>query len=92
MPKELFVGTTVIFFAITNFIKLIPYYFLGLLNTGQLTTIFILAPLSLIGVKLGISLNRVVPEVWFNRLIYTLLLLTGIQLIIGKSPISIIFG
>lgn len=91
MPKELFVGTTVIFFAITNFIKLIPYYFLGLLNTGQLTTILILAPLSLIGVKLGITLNRVVPEVWFNRVIYTLLLLTGLQLIIGRSLISMLF-
>ena len=91
MPKELFVGTTVIFFAITNLIKLIPYYFLGLLNSGQLTTILILAPLSLIGVKLGINLNRVVPEVWFNRVIYTLLLLTGVQLIIGRSLISMFF-
>lgn len=91
MPKELFVGTTVIFFTITNLIKLVPYYFLGLLNIGHLTTILILAPVSLIGVKLGINLNRIFPEVWFNRLIYTLLLLTGVQLLIGRNLVSMLF-
>lgn len=85
LPRELFVGTTVIFFASINLIKLIPYYSLGLLKTGNLMTTLLLAPLSYAGVKLGIYLNGHFPEVWFNRLVYTILFLTGTQLILGRS-------
>ena len=92
MPRELYVGTTVIFFAAINQIKLIPYFGLGLLRIGHLETIAILAPLSYVGVRLGIYLNRRFSEVWFNRLIYTVLLLTGVQLILGKSLIGLLFG
>ncbi len=92
MPRDLFVGTTVIFFASINQIKLIPYYALGILQIGHLMTILLLAPLSFVGVRLGIYLNRHFSEVWFNRLVYTILLLTGIQLILGKSVIHLFFG
>ena len=92
MPRDLFVGTTVIFFASINQIKLIPYYGLGLLHVGHLMTIAMLAPLSFIGVRLGLYLNRRFSEVWFNRVVYTILLLTGIQLILGKSLIHTFIG
>jgi uncharacterized protein len=85
MQKDLFVGTTVIFFAITNSIKLIPYYYLNLLQIGQIKTIIFLAPLSFIGVRLGLYFKEFFSEVWFNRVVYSILLLTGVQLIIGKS-------
>ena len=51
-----------------------------------------LAPLSYVGVRLGILLNRHFTETWFNRLVYTILLLTGIQLILGKSLIAALVG
>ena len=88
LPRDLFVGTTVIFFAGVNLVKLIPYSALGLIRVGNLVTIAILAPLSFIGVRLGIYLNRHFTDLWFNRLVYTILLLTGIQLILGRSLIS----
>jgi len=42
----------------------------------------LLAPLTLIGVKLGIYLNARFSDRWFNRVIYTILFLTGWQLIL----------
>lgn len=92
MPRDLFVGTTVIFFAITNLVKLIPYYYLDLLKVGQIKTIILLAPLSFIGVRLGLSFKGLFSEVWFNRIVYSVLFLTGVQLIIGKSFIFLLFG
>jgi len=81
MPRDLYVGTTVIYFSIVNLVKLIPYFGLGLLHIGQWSTIFVLAPFAFIGVRLGIWLNRRFSEIWFTRLIYGILLITGIQLI-----------
>ena len=89
LPRQLFVGTTVIFFAAVNLIKLIPYSLLGLLKVGNVTTILILSPLCYLGVRLGIYLNGRFTDKWFTRLIYTLLFLTGIQLILGKSLLDL---
>jgi len=91
LQRDIFVGTTVIFFALTNLLKLIPYYLLNLLQIGQLNTILLLSPLSYIGVRLGIYLKNVCSDVWFNRIIYSVLFLTGVQLIIGKSLINFLF-
>ena len=92
LPREIFVGTTVVFFASINQIKLIPYIVLDLLTIGHLGTIAVLAPLSYVGVKIGIFLNARFTDLWFNRIVYTVLLLTGIQLILGKSLLSSFFG
>jgi len=91
-PRDLFVGTTVIYFAVVNLVKLIPYHVLGLLRVGNLTTIMLLAPLTYVGVRLGIYLNRRFTDLWFNRVIYTILLLTGVQLVSGKNIITMLFG
>jgi uncharacterized protein len=84
LPRDLFVGTTVIFFAVINLVKLLPYHYLGLLKTGNLLTILLLAPLTYLGVKLGIYFNRRFSDIWFSRVIYTILFLTGWQLILGR--------
>lgn len=83
LPRGLFVGTTVIFFAAINAVKLIPYQYLGLLKVGNLFTILLLSPLTLLGVKLGVYLNGRFNDVWFNRVVYTVLFLTGCKLILG---------
>jgi uncharacterized protein len=90
LSPALFVGTTVIFFAFTNVVKLIPYGMLGLLKAGNLITIALVSPLCYIGVKLGIHLNRFFSETWFQRFVFAALLLTGIQLIVGKSLLSLL--
>ncbi len=91
LPRDLFVGTTVIFFTTVNLIKLIPYHYLGLLKVGNLITILILSPLTYVGVVIGIYLNKRFSDLWFNRIIYIILFLTGIQLIVGKSLLKHLF-
>ena len=85
LPRDLFVGTTVLFFTIVNLVKLAPYGALGLLEVGNLRTTLILSPMCYVGVRLGLYLNRRFTNSWFSRIVYTLLLLTGIQLILGQS-------
>jgi uncharacterized membrane protein YfcA len=80
-PKHIYVGTTAVFFALTNSLKLIPYAALGLLKPSSAGTVLALAPFCLIGVKMGVYLNRTFNEVWFMRLVYSVLFLSGIQLI-----------
>ncbi|MEZ4672724.1 MAG: sulfite exporter TauE/SafE family protein [Caldilineaceae bacterium] len=91
LPRDRFVGTTALLFAGINLIKLIPYYFLGLIRVGNLSTILLLAPLAFIGVRLGIWLNQCFSNLWFNRFIYTFLFLTGIELLTGRNLLAFLW-
>ena len=91
LPRQVFVGTNVIFFLIMNVVKLGPYYQLGLLRVGNLLAIIILSPLAYVGVKIGVALNRRFNDTWFNRVIYFALLLTALQLIAGRSIVNLFF-
>ena len=44
----LFVGTAVIFFAVVNAVKLVPYFFLGQFDSTNLATSVVLFPVALI--------------------------------------------
>jgi len=81
LNKTIFVGTTVTFFAIVNYVKLIPYALLGQLNGENLLTSLILAPLVPVGVWLGIKLHDRVNEKLFYNLAYFFLLATGVKLL-----------
>jgi hypothetical protein len=81
LEKSLFVGTSVLFFSVVNYVKLIPYYFLGQLNIGNLITSLLLSPLVPLGFWLGIKLHKRVDERLFYNLAYTFLLLTGLKLL-----------
>ena len=48
-----------------------------------LRTLAVLAPLTFVGVRLGILLNRHFSDLWFNRVIYGVLLVTGVKLVAG---------
>lgn len=81
LDKTVFVGTLVILFAIINYVKLIPYAMLGQLNTSNLATAAMLAPLAPLGSWLGIKLHRLVAEQLFYRLCYGLLAIMGAKLL-----------
>lgn len=83
LPRELFVGSMVIFFAALNLLKLIPYAYLGLIRAGDLPTVLLFLPLTFLSVRLGIYLNQRFDNTWFIRTVYLLLALTGIELIFG---------
>lgn len=92
LPRQLFVGTTVILFAAINLMKLGPYYWLDLFHVGNLKAIALLSPLAYVGVALGIWLNRHFTDLWFNRIVYGILFVSGVQLVLGRSLLGLAFG
>jgi hypothetical protein len=81
MDKALLVGTTVVFFTIMNYLKLIPYTLLGLFDSSNLTTSAGLAPLGVLGIFCGVWLRKRIPETVFYRLCYAFLFVTGVKLL-----------
>jgi len=81
MDKALLVGTTVVFFTVMNYIKLIPYAVLGLFDGRNLATSAGLVPLGLFGIFCGVWLRKIIPEVPFYRLCYGFLFVAGVKLL-----------
>lgn len=81
MDKALLVGTTVVFFAVMNYVKLIPYTLLGLFDGSNLATSAGLAPLGVLGIFCGVWLRRRIAETLFYRLCYAFLFVTGLKLL-----------
>lgn len=81
LPKPQYLATAVVFFAAVNLLKLPPYILLGQLNTALLGYVLLSLPLVWLGVKLGIILQRKMPEKLFYHLISVCMLLLGLRLI-----------
>ena len=77
----IYAGTTTWFFAIGNWVKLIPYAALGQLSLANLTTAAVLMPVSLAAVWVGLRLVRIIPPALFYRLITWGLLGVSLRLI-----------
>jgi uncharacterized protein len=81
LDKFTLVGTTVIFFAILNWMKVIPYFALGEFSARNLATSAILLPLAVATNFLGIWLVRITPTERFYQIAYALMLLIAIALL-----------
>ena len=80
LSKSALAGTTILFFAIINFIKLIPYVWLGQISGPSFTTSLMLLPLAPLGVWLGVYLHHRVSDRVFYWLSYGFLFLAGLKL------------
>jgi uncharacterized membrane protein YfcA len=81
LERKLFVGTTVMFFLVVNYVKLVPYYFLGQLRATNLLTALVLLPLAPAGVYLGLWMQRRISDSMVYRWANILLFITGSKLI-----------
>jgi uncharacterized protein len=81
MHKTRFLATTVLFVLFLNYVKLVPYAWLGQFSAENLYTSLVLLPLAPLGMGLGIWMHRVVPEQLFYRICYLLLFLVGLKLL-----------
>lgn len=81
LNKTEFVATTAVFFTIVNYVKLVPYGWLGQLATDNLIASLVLAPFAPIGIGLGVWLHRNVSDRLFFRFVYVLLFVVGLKLI-----------
>jgi uncharacterized membrane protein YfcA len=75
------VGTTVIFFAIVNWMKIVPYLALGQFSPRNLATSLTLLPLAVAANFLGVWLVRKTPTDQFYRIAYGLMLLIAVALL-----------
>ena len=81
LDKTTYTATTVVFFATINFIKLIPYTWLGQFNQQTLLTALLLSPLAPIGVLIGAWLHHKINDRWFYIFCYGFVALAGIKLV-----------
>lgn len=76
-----YVGTSVIFFAIVNAVKLIPYMALGQLDTANLAASAVLLPVAAVATLAGAEMvKRMKPEIFYS-VMYVLMLVISLKLI-----------
>ena len=80
LDTQVFVGTSVIFFAVTNAVKLIPYFFLGQFDSANLTTAAVLFPFAALMTIAGIWIVRVIDQTVFYSLSYLFVMVIGLKL------------
>jgi len=81
LPRDVYAGTGIIFFASVNALKLIPYSLVGQFSATNLSVSAVLLPLVPIGVVIGVWLNRRLNEKVFYAIVMSAILLVGVRLI-----------
>ena len=81
LDKTKLLATSVMFFITVNYVKLIPYAWLGQLSSENLMTSLVLLPLAPIGIKLGVWMHHKVSNDIFYIICYVALFFTGLKLI-----------
>ena len=78
---SLYVGTSVIFFAVVNAVKLIPYFALGQFDAANLTASAVLMPIAPVATLAGAWIvRRMKPEI-FYPFMYAMILVVGAKLV-----------
>jgi uncharacterized membrane protein YfcA len=88
LPPAVFVGTGALFFALMNWIKVLPYFILGQFSAQNLSASAALAPVAILSTIAGVWLVRRVPAERFYTIIYCLLVAVGVKLVFdGLHPL-----
>ncbi len=88
LDKLTLVGTLGVFFAVLNYVKLVPYTYLQQFDTESLLTALVLSPLAPVGVRIGYwIIHRLDPAVIY-RAIYVLLFVSGVKLLYDGGAAS----
>jgi uncharacterized membrane protein YfcA len=90
LDKLTLVGTSVIFFMLVNWIKLVPYFALGQFTTESIGTSLVLLPLAIATNFLGIWLVHRVPTALFYKIAYVLVFAISAELI--RSGLTTLFA
>lgn len=81
LEKDAFIATCLVYFAAINYAKILPYWWLGLLDLRNIATAVALVPAGIGGIYLGIWLQRRMNARWFYRVLYALFFVTGAKLL-----------
>jgi Predicted permeases len=82
LDPKLYTGTSVVFFAVVNLIKVVPYAALGLFETQVLWSAALMLPLAVVSVRIGAAIiRRMGPEV-FYPFTYSMVSIVGAKLVL----------
>lgn len=81
LPRDIFVGTGAVLFALINWIKVPPYLALGQMTLENMATAGALFPVAIASTWAGVLLVRRVSGQSFYTAVYVLLVLVGLKLI-----------
>ena len=81
LDKFTLIGTTIIFFALVNVMKLVPYFALGQFSPRTLATSAVLLPFAVATNFFGLWLARRTPTELFYRITYLLMFVISLALI-----------
>jgi uncharacterized membrane protein YfcA len=81
LPRDIFVGTGAVLFALVNWIKVPPYLALGQFTFENMATAGALFPVAIASTWAGVLLVRRVSGQSFYTAVYVLLVLVGIKLV-----------
>ncbi len=81
LAKSVFVGTSVILFSYCNVIKLIPYIWLGQIDTSSFKISLVMMIPATIAVYIGVNLVKLIPEATFFKIVTWALFSISIKLI-----------
>ncbi|NIX77937.1 sulfite exporter TauE/SafE family protein [Microvirga terricola] len=85
LPRDVFVGTGAVFFAVANWIKVPPYIALGQFTPENLATAAALFPVAIASTWAGVRLVRRVSGEKFYTLVYMLLIVVGTKLVVDGT-------
>ncbi len=88
LPRDVFVGTGAIFFAVLNWIKVPAYLALGQFTRANAVTTALLLPIAVLASFAGVKLVRKVPMERFYTIIYALMILAGGKLLLDGIGIG----
>lgn len=87
LPRDVFVGTGAVFFALNNWIKVPPYIALGQFTRENMIAAATLFPVAIASTWAGVWLVRRVSGQRFYTLVYILLVLVGSKLVIDGAMV-----
>ncbi|WP_332873742.1 sulfite exporter TauE/SafE family protein [Aurantimonas marina] len=89
LTPQTYAGTSAVFFAAVNGVKLLPYFLLGQFSTGNLMTSAVLLPLAPVATLIGVWLVRKVDPAAFYVFTYALLVPVGLKLVFDGAAAMI---
>jgi hypothetical protein len=83
LPRDVLVGTSAIFFAMVNWIKVPAYLSLGQFTSANMAATAVLLPFAVLASLAGVKLVRRVSPERFYKIVYWLMIVAGGKLLLG---------
>lgn len=81
LDPKLYTGTSVLFFALVNAVKVVPYTALGLFERDVLVSALVTVPVAVLAVRIGAAIVRRMSVAVFYPFTYAMVMMVGIKLV-----------